>query len=388
MSATLSESYAHIPKDALVVVGMSGGVDSSVAALLLHRAGLRVAGLFMRNWDEADENGVCAATEDYEDVARVCEKIGIPYYAVDFVEEYRDRVFEEFLSAYRAGYTPNPDVLCNREIKFDAFWARARALGAEYLATGHYCQSESGSLLKGADPAKDQSYFLYAVRPRALERVLFPIGHLPKPEVRRIAEAAGLPTHDKKDSTGICFIGERKFRPFLSQYLKPRLGEFRTLAGEVLGTHQGAHLFTLGQRKGTGIGGPGESPYVVAKDVEKNLVYVERGDRHPALYTDDLQAESLSWIRGQSPELPFRCTAKVRYRQSDQEATVELLECDPVTGAPGQLRVVFDLPQRAVTPGQHVVFYKENECLGGGVIRATGPSYWHQGKALPTNLSL
>jgi tRNA-specific 2-thiouridylase len=365
---------------ARILVGMSGGVDSSVAALLLHRAGYQVAGLFMRNWDEKDENGVCAATQEYEDVVRVCERIGIPYYSVDFVEEYRERVFNEFLEDYKAGVTPNPDVLCNREIKFDAFLSRCRELGADYLATGHYCQirrAEGGTeLLRGADSTKDQSYFLYAVRPPALDRVLFPVGHLPKARVREIALEAGLPTHDKKDSTGICFIGERRFRPFLSQYLRPRPGQFRSLDGSVVGTHSGAHLYTLGQRKGLGIGGPGDRSYVVDKDLEKNIVYVERGDHHPALYVDELEADALSWIAG-APALPANLTAKVRYRQGDQACRLE--------PKGDRVRVVFEVPQRAVTPGQHVVFYDGDRCLGGARIRSLGPSYWHRGLELPQN---
>jgi len=369
-----------------VVVGMSGGVDSSVAALLLKQQGYRVIGLFMKNWDEIDENGVCPAERDYEDVVRVCERLDIPYYSVEFVKEYWDNVFVRFLREYESGYTPNPDILCNREIKFNAFLKKALALGADYLATGHYCQvehsPEGARLLKGIDPGKDQTYFLNAVDGGALERVLFPIGHLMKSQVRELALAHGLPTHAKKDSTGICFIGERDFQKFLSQYVQAKPGKIQTLSGEVVGEHAGVAYYTLGQRKGLGLGGEGDAWFVVAKDNARNIVYVERGSKHPAMYADDLVATELNWISGVMPTLPFRCKAKARYRQQDQDCVIEQGE------APGQVLVRFDLPQRALTPGQSVVFYDGETCLGGGVIHRIGPSYHERGLLLPERLAV
>lgn len=360
---------------------MSGGVDSSVSALLLKQQGYRVIGLFMKNWDETDENGVCQATKDYEDVARVCEKLDIPYYSVEFVKEYWDRVFTRFIEEYKAGYTPNPDILCNREIKFSAFMDKALSLDADFLATGHYCRNllvdGRHRLAKGLDPGKDQTYFLYTVNHRILSRVLFPIGDIQKGRVRELAREHGLPTHSKKDSTGICFIGERNFRPFLSRYIAIKPGEIRTLSGQVVGQHQGSAYYTLGQRKGLGLGGEGEPWFIVAKDPQKNILYVERGSRHPALYADYLIANELSWVDEHPPSaLPFRCKAKVRYRQADQECTITEI-------ADGQLRVEFAVPQRAISPGQSVVFYDGDICLGGGVIRTVGPSYFEQVKPLP-----
>jgi tRNA-specific 2-thiouridylase len=368
-----------------VVVGMSGGVDSSVSALLLKQQGYRVIGLFMKNWEEKDEQGVCMSAKDYEDVARVCEKIDIPYYAVEFVQEYWDQVFARFIEEYKAGYTPNPDILCNREIKFKSFMQKALELGADYLATGHYCQNqrisvegqEKHQLVKGSDPGKDQSYFLYTINSEILKNVLFPIGHLPKWEVREIAQQAGLATHAKRDSTGICFIGERNFRPFLKQYVSVKPGEIQTLSGEVLGRHDGTAYYTLGQRKGLGLGGEGDPWFLVGKDPERNILFAERGERHPALYADELFANELSWVAGEPPSpLPFRCKAKVRYRQLDQDCTITQIAGD-------QLRVEFSTPQRAIAPGQSVVFYTGDVCLGGGVIRKVGPSYHEQGRPLP-----
>ena len=370
-----------------VVVGMSGGVDSSVAALLLKQQGYRVIGLFMKNWEETDENGVCTSARDYEDVARVCEKLDIPYYSIEFVQEYWDHVFAEFLRAYQAGYTPNPDILCNREIKFNLFFKKALEMGADFLATGHYCQIAERDgrfrLLKAVDANKDQTYFVYTIQSEILSRVLFPIGHLAKPELRAIAEAHGLATAKKKDSTGICFIGERNFRNFLSQYVPSKQGEIRTLSGERVGTHQGTAYYTLGQRKGLGLGGEGEAWFVVAKDAARNILYVERGVMNPALYADELRAEELSWVAGTAPMAPgssFECTAKARYRQPEQPCSIEW---------DGEhLRVRFHVPQRALTPGQSVVFYSGDECLGGGVIRSVGPSYRDQGRALPERVDL
>lgn len=342
---------------------MSGGVDSSVSALLLKEQGYEVIGLFMKNWEELDERGVCKASLDYEDVVRVCEQLAIPYYSVNFIEEYRDTVFSHFLADLKRGLTPNPDVLCNREIKFKAFLEKSRKLGADFLATGHYCRLDPETrLLKGSDPSKDQSYFLHAVPQASLKHVLFPVGHLQKKEVRRIAKAHSLATSEKKDSTGICFIGKRDFRPFLEHYLGYQQGEFRTLAGKTVGIHGGAALYTIGQRKGMGLGGEGDAWYVVGKDALRNIVFVERGADHPALYARELIASELTWVAEAPISYPFRCNAKIRYRQPDESCTVYCEgEC---------IRVLFDAPQRAITPGQSVVFYAGDVCLGGAVIRS------------------
>ncbi len=369
-----------------VVVGMSGGVDSSVTALLLKEQGYRVIGMFMKNWEETDNSGQCQSEKDYADVARVCETLDIPYYSVNFVEEYKEHVFKHFLEEYKAGHTPNPDILCNREIKFNVFLKKALSLGADYLATGHYARnlltSEGHQLAKGLDGAKDQTYFLYTISKDILEKVLFPIGHLPKGEVRALAKTHGLSTHNKKDSTGICFIGERDFTQFLGQYLAFKSGPFQHLNGKVVGEHKGVAHYTLGQRRGLGLGGEGECWYVVGKDVEKNIVFVERGDSHPALYADWLTATEASWVHGAPPSsTPFQCTAKVRYRQADQECTVIVLD-------EGQLRVNFNEPQRAITPRQSVVFYQGDICLGGAMIEKSGPTYYEQKRPLPTREAL
>lgn len=343
---------------------MSGGVDSSVAALVLKEAGCEVIGVFMKNWDERDENGVCTADADYDDVRRVCDQIGIPYYTVNFEQEYWDRVFVYFLEEYKRGRTPNPDVLCNKEIKFRAFLEKAMELEADYLATGHYAQigREDGcyTLLRGADANKDQSYFLYTLGQKQLSKTLFPIGHLTKEEVREKARQAGLATAEKRDSTGICFIGEKDFKEFLSRYLPAQPGEIRTVDGELKGYHEGLMYHTLGQRKGLGIGGAGEPWFVVGKDLATNTLLVAQGRDHPALYSAGLKAEDVSWVRGEPPAARFECTAKFRYRQPDQAVAVQITE----DGA----RVEFVKPQRAITPGQAVVFYQGPVCLGGGTI--------------------
>ena len=338
-----------------VIVGMSGGVDSSVAALLLQREGYEVIGLFMKNW-EGEE---CEATQDFEDVVRVCDRLQIPYYTVNFVEEYWNGVFLHFLEELKAGHTPNPDILCNREIKFKALLQKALDLGGDFLATGHYAQNR-GALIKGADPLKDQSYFLYTLKQEILEKVLFPIGHLPKSEVRRLAQEAGLPNHSKKDSTGICFIGKRDFKEFVSQYIPYHPGNFEDTQGKVVGRHDGAAYYTIGQRKGLGIGGPGEAWFVVSKDVERNVVVLAQGDDHPDLYASALIATEMSWV-GESPSFPHRCSAKIRYRQSDHPCTIEKSE-------EGRLFVAFDQPMRAITPRQSIVFYEGDLCLGGAII--------------------
>jgi len=354
-----------------VVVGMSGGVDSSVAALLLKEQGYNVIGVFMKNWEETDEDGVCTSTEDYEIAVQVCNQLDIPYYSVNFVKEYWDRVFTYFLNEYKNGRTPNPDVLCNKEIKFKMFLDYAMKIGADYLATGHYAQvyRENGvtHLLKGVDRGKDQSYFLCALNQDQLAKSIFPVGHLEKHEVRRIAEKAGLKTAHRKDSTGICFIGERNFKEFLSKYLPAQPGEIRSLdnPGLVLGRHDGLMYYTLGQRKGLGIGGGygnGEPWFVAEKDLENNILYAVQGDKHPALFSKGLTAENINWITGVPPAVEFTCNAKFRYRQPDQGVKVE------ITGE-NCCRVWFDRPQRAVTPGQFVVFYQGEECLGGGQIQ-------------------
>lgn len=345
-----------------VVVGMSGGVDSSVCALLLKQQGYRVIGLFMKNWEETDANGVCTSSRDYEDVAKVCEQIGIPYYSVNFVKEYQEQVFSQFLTELKAGHTPNPDILCNREIKFKVFLEKALSLGADYLATGHYCRrDEHLQLLKGLDPLKDQSYFLYTLGTAALQKVLFPIGHLLKSEVRKIAREHGLANSEKKDSTGICFIGKRDFKEFTGRYLGYHPGNFETLSGKVVGKHDGIAFYTIGQRKGLAIGGPGDAWFVVGKDIERNVVLVEQGDDHPSLYKSELIATDLSWVSESPPGLPYPCAAKVRYRQPEQPCIIERIE-------EGKAYIRFLEPQRAVTSRQSIVFYQGEVCLGGGMI--------------------
>lgn len=363
-----------------VIVGMSGGVDSSVCAALLKEEGYNVIGLFMKNWEEFDEHGVCQSSLEFADVVRVCEKLDIPYYSVDFIEEYRNQVFNQFVEEYKLGYTPNPDVLCNREIKFKVFFEKAMELGADFLATGHYCQKREidghYALIKGADGLKDQSYFLYTIKSEILKKVLFPIGHLPKTEVRKIAEKYDLSTKHKKDSTGICFIGERNFKNFLSNYVTFVDGNFETLDGVVVGRHTGATYYTIGQRKGLGLGGQGEPWFVVGKDIKRNVVIVERGEMHPALYADTLTATDLSFTTGEwKKKLPYRCKAKIRYRQKDQACTITNME-------DGKIEVEFDIPQRAITPRQSIVFYDEDECLGGAMIEKSGPNYFQLKKPL------
>ena len=354
-----------------VIVGMSGGVDSSVAALLLLEQGYQVEGLFMKNWEEDDGTEYCTAKADYADAQAVADRLGITLHGANFAAEYWDNVFEHFLSEYRAGRTPNPDILCNREIKFRAFLDYALELGADFIATGHYARRSMdprcARLLKGLDANKDQSYFLHAVGGAELARTLFPLGEMEKPAVRQRAEDAGFLTHDKKDSTGICFIGERRFSDFLSTYLPAQPGDIRGLDGELLGEHRGLMYHTIGQRQVLGIGGLAahdEAPwYVAGKDMENNVLLVVQGNDHPALFASSLWSSELHWISGKAPTLPLHCAAKVRYRQADQACTLSLRD--------GTWHVVFDSPQRAITPGQSVVFYQGDECLGGGVIEGT-----------------
>ena len=356
----------------LVMVGLSGGVDSSVAALLLQREGTPIAGLFMQNWEEDDRDGsACHADEDRKDAVAICAKLGIPLHLRNFAGEYWDQVFEHFLAEYRRGRTPNPDVLCNREIKFKTFLDHARALGAAQIATGHYarvdCVDGRFRLLRARDTSKDQTYFLHALGQDALSATRFPLGDIDKTDVRRIAREAGLPTHDKKDSTGICFIGERDFREFLGRYIPARCGEMRTPEGMAVGEHDGVMYYTLGQRNGLGIGGRrdagGGAWYVVGKDVANNVLYVAQGGENEWLQSQRLAANALSWTLGHAPAAEFACTAKTRYRQPDQACRVRV--------AGTTCAVEFDAAQRAVTPGQSIVFYDGDECLGGGIIEAT-----------------
>ena len=358
-----------------VVVGMSGGVDSSVAALLLKQQGYHVIGMFMKNWEEKDEHGVCQSTQDYEDVVKVCEQLEIPYYSVNFVQEYWDGVFAHFLEELKLGFTPNPDILCNREIKFKVFLEKALNLGADYLATGHYSQIHFDNaqflLSKGSDPNKDQSYFLYTLGQNALQKVLFPIGHMKKKEVRRIAEQHNLATHAKKDSTGICFIGKRDIKEFLNQYIPFQPGHFENLNGEIIGQHDGIAYYTIGQRKGLKIGGPGEAWFVMGKDIKRNVVVIDQGADHPALYCDALTASDLSWVSDAPSSFPYFCQCKSRYRQPDQDCTITSIEN-------GIAHVTFSKPQRAITPRQSIVFYKNNVCLGGGMIVVPGASLYQR----------
>ncbi len=358
------------PENTHVIVGMSGGVDSSVSAYLLKEQGYQVEGLFMKNWEEDDTDEYCSAAEDLADAQAVCDKLGIKLRTVNFAAEYWDRVFEYFLEEYKAGRTPNPDIMCNKEIKFKAFLDYAQLLGADYIATGHYVRrgeaDGKATLLRGLDLNKDQSYFLYAVNHDKIAKTLFPVGEIEKPEVRKIAEEQGLVTAKKKDSTGICFIGERKFTDFLQQYLPAQPGNIETPEGEVIGKHNGLMYHTLGQRKGLGIGGrqdASEEPwFTLDKDLERNVLIVGQGHEHPLLMSHSLVADKLDWVAGEAPSDDFRCTAKTRYRQDDVACTVKRLN-------DSNWLVEFDDKQRAVTPGQSVVFYQNEVCLGGGIIK-------------------
>ncbi|MEE8338688.1 MAG: tRNA 2-thiouridine(34) synthase MnmA [Xanthomonadales bacterium] len=356
-------------KTETIMVAMSGGVDSSVSALLLQQQGYPLAGMFMKNWEEDDRFGTCAAKEDADDARAVAIKLEIVLHLRNFATEYWDFVFENFLAEYRAGRTPNPDILCNREIKFKTFLDHARALGAGYIATGHYVRSDEREglhrLLRGVDENKDQSYFLYTIGQEQLASTLFPVGELTKPEVRNMAEKAGLRVHDKKDSTGICFIGERNFKAFLGEYIAADPGEIQTIDGQIIGNHDGLMFHTLGQRQGLGIGGvrgcPDEPWYVLHKDMENNILYAGQGHDHQWMLSRRLVARQLSWVSGFAPEPGAKLSAKVRYRQADQSCVVCALDKN-------QLELHFTEEQRAVTPGQSVVLYEGESCLGGGII--------------------
>ncbi len=358
-----------------VIVGMSGGVDSSVSAWLLQQQGYQVEGLFMKNWEEDDGEEYCTAADDLADAQAVCDKLGIKLHKINFAAEYWDNVFEHFLEEYKAGRTPNPDILCNKEIKFKAFLEfAADDLGADYIATGHYVRRADvdgkSQLLRGLDGNKDQSYFLYTLSHEQIAQSLFPVGELEKPEVRRIAEELDLVTAKKKDSTGICFIGERKFRDFLGRYLPAQPGAIETVDGQVVGEHQGLMYHTLGQRKGLGIGGLKESNddpwYVVDKDVARNRLIVAQGADHPRLMSVGLIAQQLHWVDRQPIAAPLRCTVKTRYRQTD-------IPCEIMPRGDDRIEVRFDAPVAAVTPGQSAVFYLGDVCLGGGIIEERLP---------------
>jgi len=353
-----------------VICGMSGGVDSSVSAFILQQQGYQVEGLFMKNWEEDDDTDYCTAAADLADAQAVCDKLGIKLHKINFAAEYWDNVFEHFLSEYKAGRTPNPDILCNKEIKFKAFLEyAAEDLGANYIATGHYVRrrgtDDNVQLLRGLDANKDQSYFLYTLSSKQVGQSLFPVGDIEKPIVRAIAEDLGLITAMKKDSTGICFIGERKFKDFLARYLPAQPGNIRTVEGDIIGRHDGLMYHTLGQRKGLGIGGvkgaSEEAWYVVEKDLVNNELIVAQGHDHSALLSTGLIAQQLHWVDRQPIREPLRCTVKTRYRQTDVPCTVEPIDDESI-------KVIFDEPQIAVTPGQSAVFYLDEVCLGGGII--------------------
>ncbi len=353
-----------------IIVGMSGGVDSSVAALLLKEQGHHVEGVFMKNWEADDTDTYCPASVDMADAQTVCDLLKIELHRVNFAAEYWERVFTDFLAEYRAGRTPNPDIVCNKEIKFKAFLHYAKQRGADYIATGHYARcsqntNHSFDLLKALDNTKDQSYFLYTLTQEQLAQSLFPLGELTKKSIREIAKKAGFKNHAKKDSTGICFIGERKFKTFLNEYLPAQPGKIETIEGKTIGTHDGLMFYTLGQRQGLKIGGQKntlEAPwYVAAKNLERNTLIVAQGHDHPALYTQALLVEQTHWINGRPCQFPFKIFAKTRYRQADQPCIIE-----PINET--QYKITFDQPQRAITPGQSAVFYQDEVCLGGGVI--------------------
>ena len=377
ISNTYNQHFAKLSAEQLaqnamkkVICGMSGGVDSSVSAFILQQQGYQVEGLFMKNWEEDDDTDYCTAATDLADAQAVCDKLGIKLHKINFAAEYWDNVFEHFLTEYKAGRTPNPDILCNKEIKFKAFLEyAAEDLGANYIATGHYVRrrgaDDKAQLLRGLDANKDQSYFLYTLSSKQVGQSLFPVGDIEKPIVRAIAEDLDLITAKKKDSTGICFIGERKFKDFLARYLPAQPGNIRTVEGDIIGRHDGLMYHTLGQRKGLGIGGvkgAGEEAwYVVEKDLVNNELIVAQGHDHSALLSTGLIAQQLHWVDRQPIRESLRCTVKTRYRQTDVPCTIEPIDDESI-------KVIFDEPQIAVTPGQSAVFYLDEVCLGGGII--------------------
>jgi len=355
-----------------VIVGLSGGVDSSVAALLLKEQGYNVQGLFMKNWEEDDTEDYCSASADIADAQAVCDHLSIPLHTINFAAEYWDRVFAHFLKEYQAGRTPNPDILCNKEIKFKAFLEYAIQQGADFIATGHYAgisfANNDYQLLKSTDKNKDQTYFLYTLGQEQLSKILFPLALLNKTEIRKIAEQAGLLNHNKKDSTGICFIGERKFKRFLQNYLPAQPGNIETQEGKHIGQHDGLMFYTIGQRQGLGIGGLKKTEltpwYVADKALDRNALIVVQGREHPALYSTVLICEQLHWVNEQPPAFPFTCTAKIRYRQLETP-------CHVMLDSENKLRVEFEQAQWAITPGQSIVFYQGARCLGGGIIHGS-----------------
>lgn len=354
---------------AKVIVGMSGGVDSSVAAWLLKEQGYQVEGLFMKNWEQDDNDGFCPASLDLADAQAVCNQLCIPLHTINFSEQYWNKVFTHFLNEYEKGRTPNPDVLCNKEIKFNAFLNHALSLGADYIATGHYAKNkivgDMGYLYKAKDREKDQTYFLHAVEPKALGKTLFPVGDYTKPQIREYAKELGLVTHAKKDSTGICFIGEKRFKSFLKEFILAKPGDIKNMQGKVLGRHDGLMFYTLGQRQGLGIGGmqnaADEPWYVVDKEVSTNTLFIAQGSQHPMLYAQGLICSAIHWLDDCKDNLPLTCYAKTRYRQTEQACMISPMDQD-------RHYVMFSSPQRAVTPGQYVVFYDKNQCLGGATI--------------------
>lgn len=362
----------HNPKQTHVVVGMSGGVDSSVTAYILKQQGYKVTGMFMKNWEEDDTQEYCAAATDLKDAAQVCDRLGIELLEVNFAHEYWENVFEHFLTEYQSGRTPNPDILCNKEIKFKEFLLQAESIGADYIATGHYVAKgfvndspdNEALLLRGSDSNKDQSYFLYTLQQQQLRKSLFPLGEIEKPAVRAIADEQGFITHNKKDSTGICFIGERRFKDFLSTYLKPNPGNMVGIDGNTVAQHDGLMYYTLGQRQGLNIGGAGEAWYVAGKDLDRNELLVVQGHDHPAMLTQTVTANGMDWVSSQPPKIGDVLSAKTRYRQQDYQCKITAIDDQ-------DLRVQFEVPQRAVTPGQALVFYNGRHCLGGATIHSS-----------------